>query len=139
MTAMAFPNLSTLLASVLLLSSPVSVSAGTTSNDYHDPYAQTLNWTDCTAASGANVTIQCAILTIPLDWTRPNGTTISIAVNRRLCTGNSTCKGPLVYNPGGPAASGLTAVSNDQGYFSEALKSHFDIGQYLHHTAYSEC
>ncbi len=53
-------------------------------------------------------TVQCALLRVPLDYARPDGKQISLTVSRVRATGErSRRQGSLVYNPGGPGASGM--------------------------------
>ena len=58
-------------------------------------YAQTLKWTKCGKAS-------CALVTVPLDYGKPDGATISLSI-RRI---GSPDLPPLIMNPGGPGSEG---------------------------------
>ncbi|MEV6168928.1 alpha/beta hydrolase [Streptomyces sp. NPDC051954] len=59
--------------------------------------------------------MQCGTVTVPLDYAQPNGKQIELTVSRVRATGkdprNSKRKvprqGALVYNPGGPGATGM--------------------------------
>ncbi|MFD7627607.1 alpha/beta hydrolase [Streptomyces sp. NPDC059851] len=53
--------------------------------------------------------VRCAALTVPLDYARPDGPRIRLTVSRVPATGRGGVarQGALVYNPGGPGASGL--------------------------------
>jgi pimeloyl-ACP methyl ester carboxylesterase len=52
--------------------------------------------------------VQCGWVTVPVDYTRPFGDTIKLAVDRAASTGTAAERqGSLVYNPGGPGGSGL--------------------------------
>ncbi|MFI9723168.1 alpha/beta hydrolase [Streptomyces sp. NPDC052396] len=67
-----------------------------------------IKWQDCPAAWGLEKPIQCGFVTVPVDYTKPNGPTIQIAVDRVRATGTAhEHQGSLVYNPGGPGGSGL--------------------------------
>ncbi|MFC0438914.1 alpha/beta hydrolase [Kutzneria buriramensis] len=50
----------------------------------------------------------CGTVTVPLDYSRPSGPQLAIAVSRYKATG--TRQGVIVFNPGGPGASGLFAA-----------------------------
>ncbi|MWK33294.1 alpha/beta fold hydrolase [Actinomadura sp. J1-007] len=50
---------------------------------------------------------ECAQLPVPLDYRKPNGRKISIAVSRVKATDTKNYQGVLLVNPGGPGASGL--------------------------------
>ncbi|MEU6891034.1 alpha/beta hydrolase [Streptomyces sp. NPDC046557] len=54
--------------------------------------------------------VRCATLRVPLDYARPDGPRISLTVSRVPATGRGGAvrQGALVYNPGGPGASGMT-------------------------------
>ncbi|MEV8634792.1 alpha/beta hydrolase [Streptosporangium sp. NPDC051023] len=45
---------------------------------------------------------QCAEVTVPLDYSRPNGRTIKVAMSRLKATDPGRRRGTLLYNPGGP-------------------------------------
>lgn len=60
-------------------------------------YAQSLHWSWRGSIGETTVTV-------PLDWSRPEGETIRIAVSRSAPTGES--RGSLLINPGGPGGSG---------------------------------
>ncbi|MGW7341915.1 alpha/beta fold hydrolase [Streptomyces sp. NPDC054854] len=53
--------------------------------------------------------VRCAALRVPLDYARPDGPQISLTVSRVPATGRGGAarQGALVYNPGGPGASGM--------------------------------
>ncbi|GAB3587868.1 alpha/beta hydrolase [Calidifontibacter terrae] len=60
-------------------------------------YSQKLAWKDCNG-------VTCAKLTVPVDYANPGGATIQLAVSKYAAKGTS--RGSIVYNPGGPGASG---------------------------------
>ncbi|WP_217198357.1 alpha/beta hydrolase [Streptomyces buecherae] len=67
-----------------------------------------IDWKDCPADWGLEKPIQCGYVTVPVDYTKPNGRTIKIAVDRVGNTGTADERqGALLYNPGGPGGSGL--------------------------------
>ncbi|WP_328381767.1 alpha/beta hydrolase [Streptomyces sp. NBC_00400] len=67
-----------------------------------------INWQACPADWGLKSPIRCGYVTVPLDYARPNGRTIKIAVDRAVSTGSKKERqGALVYNPGGPGGSGM--------------------------------
>ncbi|WP_405978039.1 alpha/beta hydrolase [Streptomyces sp. NBC_00158] len=53
--------------------------------------------------------VRCAALRVPLDYARPDGPQISLTVSRVPATGRGGAarQGALVFNPGGPGASGM--------------------------------
>src|SRR5690606_9536779 len=64
------------------------------------------DWGDCTSPRLVRAGAECAMLDVPLDWNRPRGEKIQIAVSRVLHT-DPDYKGMIAVNPGGPGGSGL--------------------------------
>lgn len=62
---------------------------------------------------------------MPLDYKDKSKGTIEIAIDRLRARGNAT--GDMLYNPGGPGASGLTELPQMAGQFSSNLRQHFNI------------
>ena len=63
-------------------------------------------WGACTNPRLVRAGAECALLEVPLDWDRPRGKKIQIAVSRLLHT-DPDYKGMIAVNPGGPGGSGL--------------------------------
>jgi pimeloyl-ACP methyl ester carboxylesterase len=83
-------------------------------------YGQPLGWGDCgpyEAPSGAtpgtytDKHLECARLTVPLDYANPTGRTITLGVIRRPAGQPDRRIGSLLVNPGGPGASGMQAAA----------------------------
>jgi hypothetical protein len=51
---------------------------------------------------GCGVRLQCARVRVPLDWARPAGAKISLAVIRHLASRPGRRIGSMFINPGGP-------------------------------------
>ncbi|MHB9863286.1 alpha/beta hydrolase [Streptomyces sp. YIM S03343] len=67
-----------------------------------------IDWQDCPADWGLEKPIQCGWVTVPLDYAKPDGKQIKLAVDHIASTGTKEERqGALVYNPGGPGGSGL--------------------------------
>lgn len=67
-----------------------------------------IDWADCPVGWGFASPIQCGWVTVPVDYRKPFGKNIKIAVDRALSTGTpAEHQGALVYNPGGPGGSGM--------------------------------
>ncbi|MFJ7958456.1 alpha/beta hydrolase [Streptomyces sp. NPDC096319] len=71
-------------------------------------YDQKLKWRDCGVEG-----FQCATLRAPLDYAKPDGEEVELAVSRVRATGPGKRLGSLLVNPGGPGGS---AVGYLQGY-----------------------
>ncbi|MCT7351987.1 alpha/beta hydrolase [Streptomyces sp. 15-116A] len=67
-----------------------------------------IDWQDCPADWNLAKPIQCGWVSVPLDYAKPYGKQIKLAVDRIGNTGTkSERQGALLYNPGGPGGSGL--------------------------------
>ena len=67
-----------------------------------------VDWKDCPEDWGVKDPVQCGWVTVPVDYAKPDGKKIKIAVDRAVSTGGKKKRqGSLVYNPGGPGGSGL--------------------------------
>lgn len=96
---------------------------GTTGTTPRASAAAGLEW----AACPEDATMQCASLTLPIDWHRPDGPSFELAVARRTATDPDHRIGTLLFLPGGPGISGIDFLLNVDSYFSETLQSRFDI------------
>ncbi|MEU7551608.1 alpha/beta hydrolase [Streptomyces sp. NPDC044571] len=68
-----------------------------------------LEFGECPAAEELPSSVRCATLPVPLDYARPDGPWITLTVSRVAADGRGGAarQGALVYNPGGPGASGM--------------------------------
>ncbi|MET8685946.1 alpha/beta hydrolase [Streptomyces sp. NPDC004732] len=86
-------------------------------------YGQELTWKAC--GDG----LRCARLTVPRDYVHPaNGKTFVLPVVKAAADDPDRRIGSLVYNPGGPGASGVSDLKADGGdAFGDAVRARFDI------------
>lgn len=91
-----------------------------------------IDWQDCPADWGFAKPIQCGYVSVPLDYARPYGKQIKLAVDRIGNTGTKEERqGALVYNPGGPGASGMrfpTRVTNKNPIWANVAKAYDFVG-----------
>ncbi|MET7902890.1 alpha/beta hydrolase [Streptomyces sp. NPDC005336] len=91
-----------------------------------------IDWADCPADWGLAKPIQCGYVTVPLDYAKPNGRTIKLALDRIGNTGTaSERQGSLIYNPGGPGGSGMrfpTRVTNKNPLWTKTSKAYDFVG-----------
>ncbi|MEU9172436.1 alpha/beta hydrolase [Streptomyces sp. NPDC048420] len=90
--------------------------------------SQRLDWERCKATAGNSPPgrdWQCATLKVPLDWSKPEGETIGLALIRAKARGDDRI-GSLLFNFGGP---GLTGVGTMPAYAATAslLREHYDL------------
>ncbi|MDI6629355.1 MAG: alpha/beta hydrolase, partial [Rhodococcus sp. (in: high G+C Gram-positive bacteria)] len=105
-------------------SSPASV-AGPIPSGLEAFYTQTLEWESCdsynTDGSELGRAVECAMVTVPLDYADPEGKTIEVAISRTKATGEKI--GSVLMNPGGPGSSGLYLAGQAEG---TAVADRFD-------------
>ncbi|MGR8011818.1 alpha/beta hydrolase [Streptomyces hypolithicus] len=68
-----------------------------------------IDWADC--GEGSVTGAQCAAVEVPLDWAKPNGQKITLALSMLPALDRANRIGPLLFNPGGPGGSGMAAVA----------------------------
>lgn len=97
------------------------------------PPTATLAWHTCSTgpddADGAALDAagaQCAEVAVPLDYSRPRGRTITIALSRLAATDPAHRRGALIPNPGGPGDPALT-LGVELAQAAPALAAHYDL------------
>jgi pimeloyl-ACP methyl ester carboxylesterase len=106
-----------------LLATPMAAAAPTAAPATTAAAAvPSLHWTDC--GDG----FQCATARVPLDYDRPRGAKISLALTR-LPAGDPARKiGSIFINPGGPGGSGVDFVQAlARVLYSDEVRARFDI------------
>ena len=83
-------------------------------------YGQRLEWTDCEGA-------QCASLEVPVDYARPQGDTIKLALVKVPARRSSHRIGSLVVNPGGPGGSGVDYARAADFIVGKGVRDAYDI------------
>ncbi|MCE5287849.1 MAG: alpha/beta hydrolase [Nocardiaceae bacterium] len=117
-----------------LISISTLVGSGILSHQLQTPagpldkfYNQSIQWGSChgfeMGGEPLNHGLQCARVTVPLDYSKPDGATASIAISRSRATGQKI--GSILVNPGGPGASGLSMPT--QAGYQSTLGENFDI------------
>ncbi len=84
-------------------------------------YGQELSWSDCRDDA------RCAKLEVPLDYRKPQGRTIELALLKVPARKQDGKIGALLVNPGGPGASGVDYAASAESYFNAPILDHFDI------------
>ncbi|MGW6056864.1 alpha/beta hydrolase [Streptomyces sp. NPDC055189] len=86
-------------------------------------YGQKLNWRECGVPG-----FECSTMKAPLDYEKPGGQDIKLAVSRKKATGPGKRLGSLLVNPGGPGGS---AIGYLQSYaalgYPEAVRAQYDM------------
>ncbi|MEU8782094.1 alpha/beta fold hydrolase [Streptomyces sp. NPDC048637] len=95
---------------------------------------RSIQWSDCPKAEPSipapSKRTQCGTLEVPVDWAKPDGPTMKIAVARQKATDPKKRIGVLLSNPGGPGTPGVDdayyAEDPHEGY-PDGIRSRFDI------------
>ncbi|HEY3480253.1 MAG TPA: alpha/beta hydrolase [Streptomyces sp.] len=91
-----------------------------------------IDWAACPDTWGFPAPIQCGYVTVPVDYAKPFGDTIKLAVDRIGSTGTPEQRqGALVYNPGGPGGSGMrfpVRVTNHSALWVNTSKAYDFVG-----------
>lgn len=92
---------------------------GLTSADAASPSTATsaLTWGECEGGGGKDG-MECATLQVPLDWSKPDGRQISLAIGRLRADGSEKPKGSVLVNYGGPGQPGIM-VMRERGFTFE--------------------
>lgn len=107
------------MAALIASTGLAGAAQATTPGGLNAYYAQHLAWSGC--GSG----YQCAKLTVPLDYSKPGGKRIKIAMVRLPATGRKI--GSIVLNFGGPGGAGVETLKANKGVMSAGLRKHFDL------------
>ena len=79
----------------------------------------TLDWKSCDGS------FQCASLDVPLDYDKPDGEQLTLALVRRPADNPDQRVGSLLVNPGGPGGSGIDLAENKQ--FPKEIRQRMDV------------
>ena len=72
------------------------------------PNNDTLDWAPCNDPNAIDASLECATLKVPLDYDNPGGDLLLMALIKYPASGDRT--GALLFNPGGPGASGFDPI-----------------------------
>ncbi|WP_051173547.1 alpha/beta hydrolase [Amycolatopsis orientalis] len=85
----------------------VAVTAPAVAAEEAQP-AETITWAACTDPALVTAGAECGTLSVPLDYSRPRGEKIQLALSRvKHKTPEAQYQGVMLTNPGGPGGSGL--------------------------------
>lgn len=99
---------------------PVTPDASGAPAEFSKYYEQDVEFVEC------GTQLYCADIEVPMDWTDPASEAISIATVFRQA--DSDTKGFILFNPGGPGASGYDWVKDSSDYLgTTALRKDWNI------------
>ena len=107
-------------------STATTAAAATTSAATATPGSGSATSTAGSSEGTDDATFSCAVVTVPLDYAKPQGETISIAMKKRAATGGHP-QGALFINPGGPGDSGVAFAEQAGTSFAPELLSAYDV------------
>ncbi|MEW1700565.1 alpha/beta hydrolase [Streptomyces sp. NPDC091278] len=99
--------------------SPVAAPAHTPATTH------SLVWRSC--GNDVPATVECATLKAPLDHRKPGGRKIDLALSRIKAADPAKRRGVLLFNPGGPSASGLFYPLALSGLLPQSVKDRYDL------------
>ncbi|MFD0367192.1 alpha/beta hydrolase [Streptomyces sp. NPDC059071] len=86
-------------------------------------YGQKVAWRDCGVPD-----FQCGTVRVPLDYAKPDGEQVELAVSRAKATGPGKRLGSLLVNPGGPGGSSVGYVQGYAGIgYPAPVRARYDI------------
>lgn len=83
-----------------------------------------VEWSECEDEL-AELGLECASLTVPVDWDNAGGDTLDLALSKREASGDSL--GTLLVNPGGPGASGTGLPGIAEHVVGPDIAEQFDL------------
>jgi pimeloyl-ACP methyl ester carboxylesterase len=106
-------------ALLLGLTAPLAAHASTPAK------SEALDWSACGA--GSDPRQECATLQVPLDYARPDGRRIDIAVSRIAAEKPSARRGALLMIPGGPGGSSLDDPAEKGRKMPQKVRDRYDL------------
>ncbi|WP_328606669.1 alpha/beta hydrolase [Amycolatopsis sp. NBC_00345] len=109
------------LAATACSASPAPAPSPTSGPDALDRFTtQQLAWGACAPygqndfekQAYADKSLECASLTVPLDYAKPTGDTVTVGLLRHRATDAAKRVGALVVDPGGPGGSGMMSAAS---------------------------
>ncbi|MFH8519307.1 alpha/beta hydrolase [Streptomyces gelaticus] len=91
--------------------------------------SQRLDWKRCEARAGESAPgseWRCSTVRVPLDYAKPDGGTIGIALIRKKAQNTSRRLGSMLFNFGGPGGSGVSILPRAAGSYGN-LNSRYDL------------
>jgi pimeloyl-ACP methyl ester carboxylesterase len=107
---------------VLALTATAVVAFAPGASAQGGPAVPSLAWKAC-----AQKGFDCATARVPLDYDRPAGRQIRLAVIRHIATDAANRIGTIFFNPGGPGGAGTEDLPNWYGLFPATLRARFDL------------
>ena len=119
--------LSMMIAIIVFSSLPVpaSADAGGANATPRGAAPSPLDWGPCSSDQD-DQSVECAVVTVPLDYSDPSAGGTAVRVGRIPATGGRA-KGAIFYNPGGPGLSPVEGLVSFAARLSPQVRSDHDI------------
>ncbi|MER5811204.1 alpha/beta hydrolase [Streptomyces sp. NPDC002033] len=114
-----------LLATALPLLSATQAAADPAPAPVADYQPQKPSWQRCDAEQPASY--ECATIKVPLDYRRPEGRRIDLAISRIKSRDPARRHGVLLMNPGGPGGSGLDLPLMADTSMPQEVRDRYDL------------
>ncbi len=112
---------------LLALSAAVVAGVALTGGAVAPAAAAGLGWGDCDPALKPLPGQRCALLSVPLDYARPDGPQIELAVSRLPSARPEARRGTLMVIPGGPGSSGVQRLAQKGAALSAEMDGAYDL------------
>jgi pimeloyl-ACP methyl ester carboxylesterase len=115
----------TMVALALAIASPTLAGPATAEPVEPQPLARSpLSWTACPSGPPG---VECASLTVPLDYADPDGPTIDLALGRIPAADPARRIGPLLFNFGGPGGEAVSGLPEIAPILPDEVRARFDL------------
>ncbi|MFH8618850.1 alpha/beta hydrolase [Streptomyces sp. NPDC017979] len=116
------------LATVMTTAGHTAVASPSTAADGLERFRkQTVNWAECDDPALAASGTECARITVPLDYGKPDGRTLTVAISRIKATDPKKRRGILQSNPGGPGGRGLSLPAEIKAKMTPEVAAAYDV------------
>ncbi|MFI1865198.1 alpha/beta hydrolase [Streptomyces jumonjinensis] len=116
------------LATVTTTVGYTAVASPSTGGDALDRFRkQSVKWTECKDPALAESGTRCARVTVPLDYEKPKGRTLTVAISRIKATDPAKRRGILQSNPGGPGGRGLSLPAEIKAQMTPQAAAAYDV------------
>lgn len=85
--------------------------------------ATVIRWAPCPGQTG----VDCGSVAVPVDYRRPHGPKITLALARHPATDRAHRIGVLLFNPGGPGESGIGTLGILTAFLPPQITQQFDL------------
>ncbi|MBW5482768.1 alpha/beta hydrolase [Streptomyces bambusae] len=107
LAAGVFAALAPALAPAQASAAPTAPTAPTATAPTPEYLTQKLDWQRCDPDPQLPASYECATVKVPLDYRRPQGQKLDLAVSRMKAADPAKRRGVMLLNPGGPGGPGL--------------------------------